>query len=173
MANGIDQAPDDDGNGRPLWSTDDGDGAARIVPAMNTLLADVFTLHFKTKNFHWHMSGPHFRDYQVLLDEQATQLFATTDAIAKRIRKVGGTTLRSVQHIVRLARLSGNEADLVAPSLMLSELRSDNEQLAGFMRDAHFVCGGIDDVASMRVLETWIDQAETRVWFLFECGRKA
>ena len=119
------------------------------------------------------MSGPHFRDYHVLLGEQAAQLFATTDAIAERVRKVGGSTLRSVQHIVRLARLSGNEADFVAPSLMLAELRSDNEQLAGFMRDAHFVCGGVDDLASMSLLENWIDEAERRVWFLFECGRKA
>ena len=173
MANGTDLGPNDDINGTSLWSADNGYGTVKIVATLNTLLADVFTLYLKTKNFHWHMSGPHFRDYHVLLGEQAAQLFATTDAIAERVRKVGGSTLRSVQHIVRLARLSGNETDFVAPSLMLAELRSDNEQLAGFMRDAHFVCGGVDDLASMSLLENWIDEAERRVWFLFECGRKA
>jgi starvation-inducible DNA-binding protein len=169
MVNGADHAPHEDGNGGPAWGADNGHGTAKIVATLNTLLADVFTLYVKTKNFHWHMSGPHFRDYHALLDEQAAQLLATTDAIAERVRKVGGGTLRSIQHIARLARLSGNEADFVTPSLMLAELRSDNAQLAGFMRDAHFVCGGVDDVASMGVLESWIDEAERRVWFLFEC----
>jgi starvation-inducible DNA-binding protein len=172
VANGTHSTPNDDRNGRSFWSADNGESTARIAATLNALLADVFTLYFKTKNFHWHMSGPHFRDYHLLLDEQANQIFATTDAIAKRVRKIGGRTLRSVQHVVHLARLAGNEADFVAPSLMLAELRSDNERLAGFMRDAHFVCGGFDDVASMSLLENWIDEAERRVWFLFECSRK-
>jgi starvation-inducible DNA-binding protein len=169
MANGNHDAPNNDNNGRSFWSADSGDGASKIATTLNVLLADVFTLYFKT---HWHMTGPHFRDYHLLLDEQSDQIFATTDAIAERVRKVGGRTLRSVQHVSRVARLAGNDADFVAPSLMLAELRSDNERLAGFMRDAHFVCGGFDDVASMGLLENWIDEAERRVWFLFECGRK-
>jgi starvation-inducible DNA-binding protein len=173
MVNGTHDAPNNDNSGRSYWSADNGDGASAIATTLNILLADVFTLYFKTKNFHWHMTGPHFRDYHLLLDEQAEQIFATTDAIAERVRKVGGRTLRSVQHVTRLARLPGNDADFVAPSLMLAELRADNERLAGFMRDAHFVCGGFDDVASMGLLENWIDQAERRVWCLYECGRKA
>jgi starvation-inducible DNA-binding protein len=173
VANDTRNAADAEGNDSSFWSIDNGDGAVKIAATLNALLADVFTLCLKTKNFRWHMSGPHFRDYSLLLGEQAEQIFATTDSIAERVRKVGGSTLRSVQHIVRLARLSPNEADFVAPALMLAELRSDNERLAGFMRDAHFVCGGYDDVASMGLLETWIDEAERRAWFLFECGRKA
>jgi starvation-inducible DNA-binding protein len=173
MANGNHDAPDNDSNGRSLWGPDGGDGVPAISGTLNALLADVFTLYFKTKNFHWHLSGPHFRDYHLLLDEQADEIFATTDAIAERVRKVGGRTLRSVQHVLRVARLAGNDADFVAPSLMLAELRSDNERLAGFMRDAHFVCEGFDDVASMGLLENWIDEAERRIWFLFECGRKS
>jgi starvation-inducible DNA-binding protein len=172
MVNGTSSALSDDGNGRSFLNADGGEGAAKIAATLNTLLADVFTLYFKTKNFHWHMTGLNFRDYHLLLDEQAGQIFAATDVIAERVRKVGGGTLRSVQHVVRLARLAGNDADFVAPSLMLAELRSDNERLVGFMRDAHFICGGFDDVATMGLLETWIDEAEKRVWFLFECGRK-
>jgi starvation-inducible DNA-binding protein len=173
MANGTHSAVNEDANDKSYWSHDSTDGMAKVTETLNMLLADVFTLYFKTKNFHWHMSGPHFRDYHWLLDEQAEQLFASTDVIAERVRKMGGRTLRSVQHIVRLTRLSGNEADFVAPSQMLAELRSDNERLADFMRDTHFVCGGVDDVASMSVLENWIDEAERRVWFLLECGRNA
>jgi len=172
MVNGIPSAPNDDANNTSFLNANNREGAVRITTTLNTLLADVFTLYFKTKNFHWHMIGPHFRDYHSLLDEQAEQILAATDAIAERVRKVGGSTLRSVQNVVRLARLTGNDADFVAPALMLAELRSDNEQLAGFMRDAHFVCGGFDDLASMGLLEEWIDQAEQRAWFLFECGRK-
>jgi len=172
MVNGTPSALNEDANNRSFLNADNGEGAAKITATLNTLLADMFTLYFKTKNFHWHMTGPHFRDYHLLLDEQAEQILATTDAIAERVRKVGGSTLRSVQHVVRLARLAGNDADFVAPALMLAELRSDNERLVGLMRDAHFVCGGFDDVASMGLLENWIDQAERRVWFLFECGRK-
>jgi starvation-inducible DNA-binding protein len=119
------------------------------------------------------MSGPHFRDYHVLLDDQAEQLLATANAIAERVRKIGGSTLRSVQHIMCLARLTGSEADMVAPSLMLAELLSDNERLTDFMREAHVICSGVDDVASMSMIENWIDEAETRVWFLFGCGRSA
>jgi starvation-inducible DNA-binding protein len=172
MVNGTPSALDDDADNRSLLNADDGEGAAKIAATLNTLLADMFTLYFKTRNFHWHMTGPHFRDYHLLLDEQAEQIFGATDAIVERVRKVGGGTLRSVQHIVRLARLAGNDADFVAPALMLAELRSDNERLVDFMRDAHFVCGGFDDVASMGLLENWIDEAERRVWFLFECGCK-
>jgi starvation-inducible DNA-binding protein len=171
MANASNGASDHAGDSR--WSADNGDTTIKITANLNTLLADVFTLYLKTKNFHWHMSGPHFRDYHVLLDDQAEQLLATANAIAQRVRKIGGSTLRSVQHIICLARLTGNEADLVAPSLMLAELLSDNERLAGFMREAHVICGGVDDVASMSMIENWIDEAETRVWFLFECGRRA
>jgi starvation-inducible DNA-binding protein len=171
MANEVPRAALDDANDGTRWNADNG-SEAKVIAALNTLLADVFTLYFKTKNFHWHVSGVHFRDYHLLLDEQADQLFAITDDIAERVRKIGGSTLKSLQEIVRLARLAGNDADFVAPAQMLAELRSDNEQLAGFMRDAHFVCGGVDDVASMSLLENWIDEAERRVWFLFECGRK-
>ena len=172
MVNGTLSALSDGGDGGSFFSADDGEGAAKISATLNTLLADMFTLYFKTKSFHWHMTGPHFRDYHLLLDEQAEQILAATDAIAERVRKLGGSTIRSVQHVVHLARFAGNDADFVAPALMLTELRSDNAQLAGFMRDAHFVCGGFDDVASMGLLEKWIDEAERRVWFLFECGRK-
>jgi len=150
---------------------DNGDATAKVSASLNVVLADVFTLYFKTRNFHWHMSGPHFREYHLLLDEQAEQLSVTGDAIAERVRKVGGSTLKSVPHVVRLARLSSNEADFVAPPQMLAELRNDNELLAGFMREAHFVCGGVDDLASMGMLEKWIEEAEGRVWFLFECCR--
>lgn len=171
MAIGTGNALNNDTDGRALWNADSSDGVAKIASTLNILLADVFTLYFKTKSFHWHMSGPHFRDYHLLLDEQAEQLFAITDALAERVRKVGGNTLKSARQVVRLARLSGNEADFVKPSQMLAELRGDNERLAGFMRDAHFVCGGYDDLASMSLLECWIDEAERRAWFLFECGR--
>jgi starvation-inducible DNA-binding protein len=159
--------------GDSRWSADNGDTTIKITPILNTLSADVFTLYLKTKNFHWHMSRPHFRDYHVLLDDQAEQLLATANAIAERVRKIGGSTLRSMQHILRLARLTGNEADMVAPSLMLAELLSDNERLAGFMREAHIICGGVDDVASMSMIENCLDETETRLWFLFECGRSA
>jgi starvation-inducible DNA-binding protein len=171
MGNASNGASDYGGDSR--WSADNGDTTIKIVPNLNTLLADVFTLYVKTKNFHWHMSGAHFRDYHVLLDDQAEQLLATANAIAERVRKIGGRTLRSVQHIMCLARLIGNDADMVAPSLMLAELLSDNERLADFMREAHVICGGVDDVASMSMIENWIDEAETRIWFLFECSRSA
>lgn len=144
-----------------------------ISGALTTLLADMFALYLKTKNFHWHMSGPHFRDYHLLLDEQAEQIFATTDALAERARKIGGTTLRSVGHISRLQRLLDNDADYVTAPDMLAELRDDNQQLTAFMRETHGLCDEHGDVASASLLEVWIDEAERRTWFLFEAGRQA
>src|ERR1700726_1124220 len=153
--------------------TDLGSNAVRdISGALNILLADMFALYVKTKNFHWHMSGPHFRDYHLLLDEQAEQIFATTDAIAERIRKIGGTTLRSIGHIGRLQRFLDNDADYVTPLDMLAELRDDNKQLAANMRETHDLCGEQNDVASTSLIETWIDEAERRTWFLFEASRR-
>src|SRR5262245_3294885 len=143
-----------------------------ISGALNALLADFFALYLKTKNFHWHVSGPHFRDYHLLLDEQADQLYATTDPIAERVRKLGGTTVRSIGHIARLQRVSDNDADYVTPSDMLAELREDNQQLAARMRETHHVCDEHGDVATASLIEVWIDEAERRVWFLYEAGRK-
>ncbi len=149
-----------------------GENATRdIAAALTTLLADVFALYVKTKNFHWHVSGPHFRDYHLLLDEQAAQIYAMTDAIAERARKVGGTTLRSIGHIAKLQRIADNDADYVTPLDMLAELRDDNLQLAASMRETHGVCDEHGDVASASLLESWIDEAEGRVWFLYEASR--
>jgi starvation-inducible DNA-binding protein len=142
-----------------------------IAGAMNGVLADVFALYLKTKNFHWHMSGPHFRDYHLLLDEQADQLYATTDPIAERARKLGGTTLRSIGHIARMQRVLDNDAEFVTPLDMLAELREDNARLADRMREAHGVCDEHGDVATASLLEVWIDEAERRTWFLFEATR--
>jgi len=144
-----------------------------IAGALNALLADFFALYMKTKNFHWHVSGPHFRDYHLLFDEQAEQLFATTDAIAERVRKVGGTTLRSISHVKRLQRVLDNDAEYVTPLDMLAELREDNARLAQRMRETHGVCSGHGDVATTSLLEVWIDEAERRAWFLFEACRPA
>jgi starvation-inducible DNA-binding protein len=144
-----------------------------ISGALTILLADVFALYIKTKNFHWHISGPHFRDYHLLLDEHGEQLFAVTDAIAERVRKIGGTTLRSIGHIGRLQRVLDNDADYVTPMDMLAELRDDNKQLAAHMRETHGLCDEHGDVASASLLETWIDEAERRTWFLFEASRAA
>jgi starvation-inducible DNA-binding protein len=143
-----------------------------ISGALTVLLADMFALYLKTKNFHWHMSGPHFRDYHLLLDQQGDQIFAATDAMAERVRKIGGTTMRSIGQISRLQRLLDNDADFVTPRDMLAELRDDNKQLAGFMRAAHTVCDEHEDVASASLLENWIDEAEQRTWFLFEAARR-
>jgi starvation-inducible DNA-binding protein len=143
-----------------------------IAGAMNAILADVFALYLKTKNFHWHMSGPHFRDYHLLLDEQADQLFAMTDAIAERIRKVGGTTLRSIGHIARIQRVSDNDAEYVEPEDMLAELREDNQTLAARLREAHGVCDEHEDIATASLIEVWIDESERRTWFLFEASRR-
>jgi starvation-inducible DNA-binding protein len=142
-----------------------------ISNALNVLLADMFALYLKTKNFHWHISGPHFRDYHLLLDEQGEQIFATTDAIAERVRKIGGTTLRSIGHIGRLQRFLDNDADFVTPSDMLAELRDDNKQLVVNLRETHGLCDQHGDVASASLLENWIDEAERRAWFLFEATR--
>jgi starvation-inducible DNA-binding protein len=142
-----------------------------IAGALNILLADMFALYVKTKNFHWHVSGPHFRDYHLLLDEQAEQIFATTDAIAERVRKIGGTTVRSIGHIGRLQRVLDNDADFVTPQDMLAELRDDNKQLTAHMRETHDLCDEGEDVATTSLLEVWIDEAERRTWFLFEAAR--
>jgi starvation-inducible DNA-binding protein len=144
-----------------------------LAGALNILLADMFGLYLKTKNFHWHVSGPHFRDYHLLLDEQGEQIFATTDAIAERVRKIGGTTLRSVGHIGRLQRIEDNDADFVTPMDMLAELRDDNKQLTARMRETHDLCDEHGDVATASLLEVWIDEAERRTWFLFETTRAA
>jgi starvation-inducible DNA-binding protein len=142
-----------------------------VSAALNVLLTDVYTLYLKTKNFHWHMSGPHFRDYHLLLDEQANQIFAMTDPIAERVRKIGGTTLRSIGQISRMQRIKDNDADYVTPLDMLAELREDNKQLTAAMRETHAVCDEHSDVATASLLEVWIDEAERRTWFLFESGR--
>ncbi|CAN7648026.1 DNA starvation/stationary phase protection protein [Rhizobium leguminosarum] len=142
-----------------------------ISAALTALLADVFTLYVKTKNFHWHMSGPHFRDYHLLLDEQAEQIFAMTDDIAERARKIGGTTLRSIGQIARQQRLSDNDADFVTPEDMLSELREDNAQLVSLLREVHGLCDEHNDVATASLIENWIDEGERRAWFLFETTR--
>src|SRR6266853_3643979 len=143
-----------------------------IAGAMNAILADVFALYLKTKNFHWHMSGLHFRDYHLLLDEQGDQIFATTDAIAERVRKIGGTTLHSIGHISRLQRIADNDSDFVTPMDMLAELRDDNKQLVANLRETHGLCEEHDDVATASLLEIWIDEAERRTWFLFEATRR-
>jgi starvation-inducible DNA-binding protein len=142
-----------------------------IAAAMNGILADVFALYMKTKNFHWHMSGPHFPDYHVMLDEQATQIYEMTDPIAERIRKVGGNTLRSIGHISRTQRISDNDADYVEPSDMLGELCDDNKTLVERLREAHNVCEDHKDIATTSLIEVYIDQTERRTWFLFESSR--
>lgn len=144
-----------------------------IATALNAVLADMFALYVKTKNFHWHISGPHFRDYHLLLDEQGEQLFATTDPLAERVRKIGGTTLRSIGHIARTQRIHDNDAEFVTPAEMLAELRDDNKRLTASMREAHAVCEEHGDVASTSLLEVWIDEAERRTWFLFEAAQHA
>ena len=155
----------------PLQTPSDLTPAAtkEVSAAMNAILADVFALYLKTKNFHWHMSGPHFRDYHLLLDEQAEQLFAMTDPIAERVRKIGGLTLRSIGHIAHLQRISDNEAEYVEPSDMLAELREDNKSLAERLREAHNVCEEHRDLATASLIEVWIDETERRTWFLYEC----
>ena len=139
-----------------------------ISSALRELLADVFSLYLKTKNFHWHMTGRHFRDYHLLLDEHADQIFAMTGDIAERARKIGGSSLRSIGDIARHQRLKDNDSENVAPLKMLSELRDDNRQLTGFLRTAHELCGGFNDVATTSLIEVWIDQTERRTWFLSE-----
>jgi starvation-inducible DNA-binding protein len=143
-----------------------------ITGALNKLLADVFALYLKTKNFHWHMSGPHFRDYHLLLDDHGDQIFAMTDDIAERVRKIGGTTIRSIGHIARLQRVADNDAEYVTPQDMLSELREDEEALVLSMLAAHTLCDEAEDVATASLLENWIDQTQRRSWFLFEITRR-
>jgi starvation-inducible DNA-binding protein len=143
-----------------------------ISAAMNGILADVFALYIKTKNFHWHMSGPHFRDYHLLLDEQADQIFAMTDPIAERVRKIGGLTIRSIGHIAAMQRISDNDAEYVEPSDMLAELAEDNGTLAASLRQAHNVCDEHRDVATASLIEVWLDETERRSWFLFEASRR-
>jgi starvation-inducible DNA-binding protein len=147
------------------------EASTNIAAGMNGVLADVFALYLKTKNFHWHMSGPHFRDYHLLLDEQADQLYAMTDPIAERIRKTGGSTLRSIGHIARLQRIKDNDADFVDPADMLAELREDNIALAGRLREVHDMVDELRDIATASLIENWIDETERRTWFLFEAGR--
>src|SRR3974390_3309883 len=142
-----------------------------VAGGLHILLADMFGVYIKTKNFHWPVSGPHFRDYHLLLDEQGDQIFATTDAIAERVRKIGGTTLRSISHIGRLQRIEDNDADFVTPMDMLAELRDDNKQLVARMRETHDLCNEHGDVATASLLEIWIDEAERRTWFLYEATR--
>jgi starvation-inducible DNA-binding protein len=148
-------------------------GVRDVAGAMNAVLADVLALYLKTKNFHWHMSGPHFRDYHLLLDEQADQLFAMTDPIAERVRKLGALTIRSIGQIARMQRISDNDADYVEPSDMLAELREDNQVLAARLREAHDLCDEHRDVATASLIEVWIDETERRTWFLFESNRHA
>jgi starvation-inducible DNA-binding protein len=133
----------------------------------------MFALYVKTKNFHWHVSGPHFRDYHLMLDEQATQILATTDPIAERVRKLGGTTLRSIANIGRLQRVLDNDADCVSPLEMLKELRGDNVKLTAHMRETHALCDEFGDIATASLLESWIDEAEGRAWFLFESSGRS
>jgi starvation-inducible DNA-binding protein len=147
-------------------------GVRDVTAAMNGILADVFALYFKTKNFHWHLSGPHFRDYHLMLDEQADQLFAMTDPVAERVRKIGGTTLRSIGHVSRLQRVGDNDAEYVEPEDMLAELCEDNKVLASRLREAHDVCDEHRDVATASLTEVWIDETERRTWFLFEASQR-
>jgi starvation-inducible DNA-binding protein len=144
-----------------------------IARSLMLLLSDVFALYLKTKNFHWHMSGSHFRDYHLMLDDQSSQIFSMTDAIAERARKLGGATVRSIGQISRLQRIVDNDAEYVKPLEMIAELRDDNAALTQNMREVHTLCDGAGDVATASLLENWIDEAEKRTWFLFECGTDA
>ncbi len=149
-----------------------GEATRDVSAALNGLLADAFALYLKTKNFHWHMSGPHFRDYHLLLDEQSAEILAATDPLAERVRKLGGTTLRSIGHIAKTQRIADNDADFVDAQDMLAELREDNLAMTTAMREAHATCDEHGDVASASLLENWIDEAERRTWFLFEAGQR-
>jgi starvation-inducible DNA-binding protein len=143
----------------------------KISIALSVLLADVFALYIKTKNFHWHMSGPHFRDYHLLLDDHGDQLFAMTDDIAERVRKIGGTTLRSIGQMARITRIADNDADYVTPKDMLSELWEDNKALVLYLKSVHHLCDDAGDVASASIIENWIDETQRRGWFLYEACR--
>ncbi len=149
------------------------DAVSQISAKMNEILATTFALYIKTKNFHWNVSGPHFRDYHLLLDEQAEQIFASTDDLAERVRKIGGITLRSIGQISKLQGIEDNDASYVAPGDMLRELMGDNKKVVAAMRACHKICDDHEDVATASLLENFIDQAERRLWFLFEASRKA
>jgi len=160
-------------NQRSFQTTDlSRDAVVQISSELRQLLADVFALYLKTKNFHWHMSGPHFRDYHLLLDEQAEQIFAMTDDIAERARKIGGPTLHSISEISRQQRLKDNNEELVAPNDMLAELCTDNQQLTRSLRSTHEICEQHNDVATTSLVETWIDETERRTWFLLQTLRE-
>ena len=146
-------------------------GVKDIAGAMNAILADVFALYLKTKNFHWHMSGPHFRDYHLMMDEHADQIFAMSDPVAERVRKLGGATIRSISHVARLQRVADNNADYDDPLDMLAELQEDNKAFATRLRAAHDVCDEHRDIATASLIETWLDETERRTWFLFEATR--
>ena len=147
--------------------------ALLIATALNGLVADAFTLYLKTKNFHWHMSGPHFRDYHLLLDEQADQIFASIDPLAERVRKIGQATVKSIKHVTQLSRITDNDADFVSAGDMINELIGDNRLMAESMRACHSICDDKDDVATASLLEVYIDETERRTWFLFETSRAA
>jgi starvation-inducible DNA-binding protein len=168
-------APESKGREKAILETPtdlDRKGVLAICTELRKLLADVFALYAKTKNFHWHMSGSHFRDYHLLLDEHADQIYAMTDPIAERIRKTGGSTLRSIGHIARLQRIKDNDAEYVDALDMLAELREDNQSLAARLREVHDVVDDVRDIATASLIENWIDETERRVWFLFEASRK-
>ena len=148
------------------------DATRDISAGLTGLLADVFAVYLKTKNFHWHVSGPHFRDYHLMLDEQSAELFAMTDLIAERARKIGGTTLRSIGQIAKESRIADNDADFVDALDMLAELRDDNGDLIARMREVHDLCDEHGDIATASLIENWVDETEKRVWFLFEAGRR-
>lgn len=150
----------------------DSAAVTKVSAALNTLLADAFALYLKTKNFHWHVSGRHFRDYHVLLDEQSTQILGSTDQLAERVRKIGGNTIRSIGHIAKLQTLEDNDEKFVPPREMLRELMEDNKKVAAAMRKVHKVCDDAEDVASASILEVFIDETERRTWFLFEATRQ-
>src|SRR5262245_61294335 len=149
-----------------------GEATRDVTGALNAILADVFALYLKTKNFHWHLSGPHFRDYHLMFDEQADQVFAMTDPIAERVRKIGGSTIKSIGQISHLQRVLDNDADYVEPEDMLVELCEDNKALTARLREAHNVCDEHRDIATASLIEVWIDETERRTWFLFEAGRR-
>jgi starvation-inducible DNA-binding protein len=151
----------------------DSAAVAAVSEALNGLLADSYALYLKTKNFHWHVSGPHFRDYHLLLDDQAADILGATDDMAERVRKIGGTTLRSIGHIAKLQTIEDNDADFVPPGVMLKELMDDNKKVTQRMREAHEVADEHEDVATASLIENWIDQTEKRTWFLFEAARGA
>ncbi len=149
------------------------DGVKAITKAVNGLVADAFALYLKTKNFHWHLSGPNFRDFHVMLDEQAEQIYASIDPLAERVRKIGGKTIKSISHIAELQSLEDNNAEFVGPLEMLKELMADNNKVAAAMRKAHGICDDNDDVATASLLEVFLDETERRVWFLFESSKSA